>query len=164
MSTISRDPAQATAPATSQNVVSFTLNGKPVQSSNDPGRSLLSVLREDFGYLSLKNGCEPQASCGCCTLLIDGKPRLSCTMKPAQVAGKELVTLEGVAQETRKDLADCFVRCGGVQCGFCIPGMAMRGLSVVQNNPTPTRDEIAFELRGHLCRCTGYVKIVDAIE
>jgi aldehyde oxidoreductase len=165
MSTISRDPAQQVAvPAPSQQGVSFTLNGKPVQTSNDPGRSLLSVLREDFGYISLKNGCEPQASCGCCTLLIDGKPRLSCTMKPAQVAGKELVTLEGVAEETRQDLADCFVRCGGVQCGFCIPGMAMRGLSIVQTNPAPTREQIAFELRGHLCRCTGYVKIVDAIE
>src|SRR3954463_16651014 len=112
MSTISRDPAQQVAvPAPSQQGVSFTLNGKPVQTSNEADRSLLSVLREDFGYISLKNGCEPQASCGCCTLLIDGKPRLSCTMKPVQVAGKDLVTLEGVPEETRKQLADSFVQC-----------------------------------------------------
>ncbi len=144
--------------------ISFSLNGKPVETIADGERSLLSVLREDFGCLSLKNGCEPQASCGCCTLMIDGKPRLSCTMKAANVAGKELLTLEGLSEETRKNLADSFVACGGVQCGFCIPGMAMRGYATCHENPKPTREEIAFELRGHLCRCTGYVKIIDAIE
>src|SRR5437016_2148639 len=143
--------------------VFFALNGKEVQTTDD-GRSLLHVLREDFGFNSIKDGCEPQASCGCCTLLVDGKPKLSCTMKPSQVAGKTVTTLEGVPEETRKQLADSFVRCGGVQCGFCIPGMAMRGLSVVNENPNPTREQIAFELRAHLCRCTGYTKIVDAIE
>ena len=117
-----------------------------------------------FGCISLKNGCEPQASCGCCTLLIDGRPRLSCTMKPSQVAGKTIITLEGLADEDRKQIADAFVTCGGVQCGFCIPGMAMRGYALVEEQPCPTREEIAHELRAHLCRCTGYVKIVDAIE
>src|SRR5438045_3207 len=114
--------------------VIFTLNGKPVTVEPDGERSLLSVLREDFGCLSLKNGCEPQASCGCCTLMVDGKARLSCTMKPQQVAGKELLTLEGLPEDERKKIADSFVACGGVQCGFCIPGMAMRGYATVCEN------------------------------
>jgi xanthine dehydrogenase molybdenum-binding subunit len=144
--------------------IRLTLNGRQVEADPDPNRSLLSVLREDFGCISLKNGCEPQASCGCCTLLIDGKPRLCCTMKASQVAGKDVVTLEGLPQQTRKNIADSFVSCGGVQCGFCIPGMAMRGHAIVKENSRPTRKQIAHELRAHLCRCTGYVKIVDAIE
>jgi xanthine dehydrogenase molybdenum-binding subunit len=144
--------------------IRLTLNGRQVEADADPNRSLLSVLREDFGCISLKNGCEPQASCGCCTLLIDGKPRLCCTMKTSQVSGKDVVTLEGLPAEARKDIADSFVACGGVQCGFCIPGMAMRGHAIVNQNPSPTREQIAHELRAHLCRCTGYVKIVDAIE
>ena len=94
--------------------ISFTLNGREVEATVDDERSLLAVLREDFGCTSLKNGCEPQASCGCCTLLIDGKPRLSCTMKPSQVAGKTLVTLEGLPDERREQIAESFSRCGGV--------------------------------------------------
>src|ERR1700690_1594872 len=143
--------------------VRFTLNGREVEAAVDD-RSLLAVLREDFGFTSLKNGCEPQASCGCCTLLIDGKPRLCCTMKAAQVAGKTLVTLEGLPEERRQQIAESFARCGGGQCGVCISGMAMGGHALVEQHPNPTRDEIAYDLRAHLCRCTGYVKIVDAIE
>lgn len=143
--------------------VSFTLNGRSVEAVVDD-RSLLAVLREDFGYTSLKNGCEPQASCGCCTLLIDGKPRLCCTMNVKSVADKTVLTLEGLPEERRQQIAQSFVSCGGVQCGFCIPGMAMRGHAIVEENPNPSRGEIAHELRAHLCRCTGYVKVVDAIE
>jgi xanthine dehydrogenase molybdenum-binding subunit len=156
------DRSIATGQARSK--IRLTLNGRQVEADPDPNRSLLSVLREDFGCISLKNGCEPQASCGCCTLLIDGKPRLCCTMKASQVAGKDVVTLEGLPEQARRNIADSFVSCGGVQCGFCIPGMAMRGHSIVNQNPSPTREQIAHELRAHLCRCTGYVKIVDAIE
>ncbi|HTQ40477.1 MAG TPA: selenium-dependent xanthine dehydrogenase [Pirellulales bacterium] len=143
--------------------VRFTLNGREVEAAVDD-RSLLAVLREDFGFISLKNGCEPQASCGCCTLLIDGKPRLSCTMKTAQVAGKTLLTLEGLPEERRQQIAQSFACSGGVQCGFCIPGMAMRAHALTEQNQHPTREEIAHDLRAHLCRCTGYVKIVDAVE
>src|SRR4051794_11297489 len=156
-----------TQPGASHSVpqrIEFTVNGKQVSASSDEQRSLLSVLREDFGFTSLKNGCEPQASCGCCLLMIDGKPRLSCTMKPQQAAGKTLTTMEGLSDDRRKQIADSFVSCGGVQCGFCIPGMAMRGHAIVEENPNPTRADINFELRGHLCRCTGYTKIVDAVE
>jgi xanthine dehydrogenase molybdenum-binding subunit len=154
----------STPSALEQPGIALTLNGEPVQMRADDSRSVLSILREDFGLISLKNGCEPQASCGCCTMLVDGQPRLSCTMKPKQVAGKEVITLEGLNESVRTQIADSFVQCGGVQCGFCIPGMAMRGHSIVEANPDPTRAEIAHELRGHLCRCTGYVKILDAIE
>ena len=112
--------------------LALRVNGEARTIHATPDRTLLSVLREDFACLSLKNGCEPQASCGCCTLLIDGKPRLSCTMKAASVAGKDLLTLEGLPEQTRKNLADSFVSCGGVQCGFCIPGMAMRGYATCQ--------------------------------
>src|SRR5213080_3174132 len=98
MSVIENDLAARTALP----VVEFTLNGQVVSARTDTERSLLGILREDFGLISLKNGCEPQASCGCCTLLVDGKPRLCCTMKPGQVAGKTLTTLEGLPEETRK--------------------------------------------------------------
>src|SRR6478672_942504 len=126
--------------------IALTLNGRQVEMRADDSRSVLSILREDFGLISLKNGCEPQASCGCCTMLVDGQPRLACALKPKNIADKELVTLEGLPETTRTQIADSFVSCGGVQCGFCIPGMAMRGHTIVENNPNPTRKEIAHEL------------------
>ncbi|MEE9297222.1 MAG: molybdopterin cofactor-binding domain-containing protein, partial [Phycisphaerae bacterium] len=142
----------------------FTMNGRPVFVQAEQSRSLLDLLRDDLGIISPKNGCQPQAQCGCCTVLVDGKARLSCVMKPSQVRGKSVVTAEGLPSETRRQLADCFVRAGGVQCGFCIPGIAMRAVSLLERNENPTRQEIAAELRAHLCRCTGYTRIVDAIE
>jgi xanthine dehydrogenase molybdenum-binding subunit len=144
--------------------VSFELNGQPVTVAVDPELSLLSVLREKLGIISPKNGCEPQAACGCCTVLIDGKPRLSCTIKATKVAGRSITTAEGLSEELRRNVADAFVRAGGVQCGFCIPGIAMRAASLLARNPDPSRDEIAHDLRGHLCRCTGYTKIIDAVQ
>ncbi|MFT3786898.1 MAG: selenium-dependent xanthine dehydrogenase [Tepidisphaeraceae bacterium] len=143
--------------------VEFLLNGRAVRVDAIDTRSLLSIVREDFGLTSIKNGCEPQASCGCCTLLVDGKPRLACTLKAPQVAGKEVITLEGLPDETRQLLAKSFVNTGGVQCGFCIPGIAMRGHALVQADKHPTREKITHELRGHLCRCTGYTKVIDAV-
>ncbi|HEY3244809.1 MAG TPA: molybdopterin cofactor-binding domain-containing protein, partial [Phycisphaerae bacterium] len=148
----------------SEETLSFVLNDRPVQVPVSPERSLLEVLREELGVISPKNGCEPQGQCGCCTVRINGKPRLACTMPVAQAAGKEIVTAEGLPCEVRQQVADCFVRAGGVQCGFCIPGIAMRAVSLLESHPTPTRPQIARELRAHLCRCTGYTKIVDAIE
>ena len=144
--------------------ISFTLNGRSVSLDVDPERSLLDVLRDDFGIISPKNGCAPQGACGCCTVLIDGRPRLSCVTKATRVAGHSVTTLEGLSEQTRQQLADSFVRAGGVQCGYCTPGIAMRSVALLEKNPEPTRDEIRKELRPHLCRCTGYKKIVDAIE
>ncbi len=144
--------------------ITFTLNGREVTHTVAADRSLLKMLREDFNIISPKNGCEPQAQCGCCTVWIDGKPRLSCTTKAAQVNGKSVTTLEGADPEIRDQIADAFVSSGGVQCGFCIPGFAARSISIVEKNPNPTREEIARELRANLCRCTGYTKIIDAVE
>ncbi len=144
--------------------VSFVLNGRPETITTPPERTLLSVLREDFGITSPKDGCEPQAQCGCCTILIEGRPRLACAWKIGKVQGKSIQTLEGLAPPIRDDLAESFLRTGGCQCGFCIPGIAMRAVALVQANAHPRRAEIVRALRPHLCRCTGYTKIVDAIE
>ncbi len=144
--------------------VSFILNGAPVSVTTDPQRSLLSVLREDFGITSPKSGCEPQGHCGCCTVLVDGHPRLSCVMKIPRLHGRRIETMEGFSSEVRDQLADSFQEAGGCQCGFCIPGIGVRAVALVRDNPHPTRDQIVRALRHHLCRCTGYTKIVDAIE
>src|SRR5262249_43838734 len=157
-------PHKPAIAAASSRAVSFMLNGQPVSTDADPELSLLTVLRVSFDLISPKNGCEPMGQCGCCTVLIDGKPRLSCTMKTTFVTGKSVTTLEGLPEETRKQIADCFVHAGGVQCGFCIPGIAVRAHALCEKNGCPTRDEINSELRAHLCRCTGYTKIVDAID
>ncbi len=144
--------------------VEFTLNGQSVSTSARPGASLLEVLREDCGIRSTKDGCSPQGQCGCCLALVDGKPKVTCALKAERAAGRDILTLEGVSGSERDLLADCFVAAAGLQCGFCIPGIALRAKSLVDQNPTPNRDEIARAIDGHLCRCTGYVKIIDAID
>ena len=144
--------------------VSFTLNGCRVSCEADEGLSLLALLRGRFGITSPKNGCAPLGQCGCCTVLVDDRPKLACQMTASQVAGKRVTTLEGLSDEARQTLADCFVRAGAVQCGFCTPGIALRSYALLEKNPQPTREEIAVELAAHLCRCTGYKKIIDAVE
>ncbi|MEM8679316.1 MAG: selenium-dependent xanthine dehydrogenase [Planctomycetota bacterium] len=142
-----------------------TVNGEPVEIAvADEDWTLLDVLREGLHITSPKNGCQPQAQCGCCTILMDGKAVLSCALKPQKAEGKAITTLEGLDDEHREQLAETFVRCGGVQCGFCIPGFAMRAVALCSKNPTPTREEIATACKPHLCRCTGYTQIVDSIE
>lgn len=131
--------------------------------SVDPGRTLLDLLRDDFGLISPKNGCQPQGACGCCTVLIDGRPKISCTMKATQAAGRQITTVEGLSAELRDQVAECFVRAGGVQCGFCTPGIVMTATALLNRKPDPSRREIARALRPHLCRCTGYQKIIDAL-
>ncbi len=142
----------------------FQLNGLDISIEGGGDLSLLEVLRERCGITSPKDGCRPLGQCGCCTVLVDGMPRLSCTMKAAKVAGRRVTTLEGLPEEARQQLAECFVRAGGVQCGFCIPGIAMRSHALLERHPEPSREAIAAELRAHLCRCTGYTKIIDAVE
>jgi xanthine dehydrogenase molybdenum-binding subunit len=144
--------------------VEFTLNGKPVLIPVRPGESLLETLRERCGVISPKDGCLPQGQCGCCLALVDGQPKVTCAMPAEKAHGKTIVTLEGLSDEERKLIGLCFVAAAGLQCGFCIPGIALRAKYLLDKNSDPTRDEIAKALDVHLCRCTGYVKIIDAVE
>src|SRR6187549_2375317 len=116
----------AVAPTADLRTVSLTVNGRDVCVQIEPDLSLLDLLRDHLDIISPKDGCQPQASCGCCTVLVDGKPMLSCTMKATKVEGKRVTTLEGLSDAERQQLAGSFVRSGGVQCGFCIPGIAIR--------------------------------------
>ena len=155
------DPSPATDDATSS---SFTLNGTPV-SVRGRHPHLLSALREELDVTSPKDGCSPSGQCGCCTVLVDGKAVVSCQQSMEKVEGSEIVTLEGVAEAERRAFADAFAACGGLQCGFCIPGIVMRAKAQIDKKGSSlTRDGMKPHLGAHLCRCTGYVKILDAIE
>ncbi|MGE3844348.1 MAG: molybdopterin cofactor-binding domain-containing protein [Vicinamibacterales bacterium] len=142
----------------------FTLNGHPQEVSYETGMHFLEVLREECGVVSPKNGCAPEGACGCCMVMIDGRPALSCLRKPEQMEGRAVVTLEGLPESTRQALAAGFVQEGGLQCGFCIPGIAIRAASLIEHGKTDDRDAIVKALDGHVCRCTGYNRIVDAIQ
>ncbi|UCG31908.1 MAG: selenium-dependent xanthine dehydrogenase [Phycisphaerales bacterium] len=144
--------------------IEFTLNDKPVSIHVDERAFLLDVLRDQCGIRSVKNGCQPHGQCGACTVLVDGRPKLSCSLKASKVAGKRVVTCEGLGEELRRQIAACFVQSGAVQCGYCTPGMVTRGIALLVRNPVPTRKEIAKALRSNLCRCTGYAKIIDAVQ
>ncbi|MBE3132139.1 MAG: selenium-dependent xanthine dehydrogenase [Acidobacteria bacterium] len=140
------------------------MNGRLVRATPRDDEPLLEMLRERFGLTSLKDGCAPQGQCGCCLVLIGGEARVSCVMPAASVDGREILTLEGLDSAERDLFARAFVAAAGVQCGFCTPGIALRAKYLLDSNPSPTREQIARAIDVHLCRCTGYVKIVDAIE
>lgn len=126
---------------------------------------LLAALREELDITSPKDGCSPSGQCGCCTVMIDGKPVVSCQQSLEKVAGKSIVTLEGVEQDERDRYAEAFAACGGLQCGFCIPGIIMRAKGQVDKKGSSlTKADMAKHLGANLCRCTGYVKVLDAIE
>ena len=142
----------------------FILNGTPVTVRSDHPH-LLAALREELDVTSPKDGCSPSGQCGCCTVMVDGKAVVSCNLGLDKVAGKEVVTLEGVDPDERQRFADAFAACGGLQCGFCIPGIVMRAKSQIDKKGADLdRTSMAPHLGAHLCRCTGYVKILDAIE
>ncbi|MBI4850890.1 MAG: selenium-dependent xanthine dehydrogenase [Acidobacteria bacterium] len=142
----------------------FTLNGNLVSTQIEPDTTLLEVLREQFGLISPKNGCSPQGQCGCCTVIVDNRATVSCVVNAEKVAGKNVLTLEGVSERERDIFSKAFVLGGGLQCGFCIPGIVARAKSLLDKKPCPTREEITGVLNPHICRCTGYVKIIDSIE
>ncbi|MGO9701940.1 MAG: 2Fe-2S iron-sulfur cluster-binding protein, partial [Xanthobacteraceae bacterium] len=144
--------------------VSFNLNGTPRQVQVQPERTLLDVLRETFKVKSVKDACSPQGLCGCCLTLIDGQPKNACMVKADKVAGRSIVTLEGVSDNERKLYADAFQAAAGLQCGFCTPGIVLRTKWLTDQNGSLSRADIARAIDGHLCRCTGYAKIIDAIE
>ncbi len=145
-------------------MISFELNGQPAEYSGDESRSLLDYLRLEAGITSPKDGCSGQGACGACLVELNGRPALACVTRMKKVAGGKVVTLEGVADELRLPLGRAFVAKGAVQCGFCTPGFLMRAKILLQENPRPSREQIVAALKLNLCRCTGYVKIVEAIE
>ena len=144
--------------------ISFHLNGTAREASPRPGESLLELLRETFRITSPKDACAPQGQCGCCLVLIDGNPKTSCSVPAAKVDGKQVLTLEGVPEVERQLYAKAFQVAAGVQCGFCTPGLTLRIKWLTDQEKPLGRAEIARALDGHLCRCTGYVKIIDAVE
>ncbi len=144
--------------------VTFTLNGRLVEVAVRQGETLLQTLRNRLGIKSVKDGCAPQGQCGCCLAVIDGTGKTTCSMTTDKVQGRTVTTLEGVSDQERDLLARCFTAAAGVQCGFCIPGFALRATAFVQKYPDPNREEMARAFDGHLCRCTGYTKIFQAVE
>ena len=144
--------------------VAFTVNGVPVTVRKDHPH-LLAALREELDITSPKDGCSPTGQCGCCTVLVDGKAIVSCQQSLEKVTGAEITTLEGVSQKERDAFANAFAACGGLQCGFCIPGIIVRAKAQIDKKGAGLkREDMARHLGAHLCRCTGYVKILDAIE
>jgi selenium-dependent xanthine dehydrogenase len=143
--------------------VRFVLNGRHVAIEPAPGESLLDALRERCGITSIKDGCQPQGQCGCCLALIDGRPLVTCAIEAERAEGREVLTIEGLSPREREVVAKSLVASGGVQCGFCIPGITLRAKHLLDHRRDPSRDEIARAIDGHLCRCTGYAQIVDAV-
>ncbi|NDH87225.1 MAG: selenium-dependent xanthine dehydrogenase, partial [Actinobacteria bacterium] len=141
----------------------FTVNGQTV-SVGDHHDHLLAALRDELRITSPKDGCSPSGQCGCCTVLIDGKARISCQTSLEKAAGAEITTLEGVDEAERQRMADTFAAHGALQCGFCTPGIVMRTVALLGRDKETTREDAARHLGAHLCRCTGYVKILDAVE
>ena len=142
----------------------FWLNGEQKTFEGDPELPLLTYLREQEGIISPKDGCAPQAACGCCVVQVDHKAVLSCVTKMNKLDGARVMTTEGLGDYRQNVFANAFVSKGGVQCGFCIPGIVMQANALIDQNDEPSREEIAKALHPHLCRCTGYKKIVEAIE
>jgi carbon-monoxide dehydrogenase small subunit len=144
--------------------IAFTLNGKPVEAEAAPHRFLVDLLRDGFGLKGAKRSCDMQV-CGACTVLVDGAPVSSCNVPAFEVRGRSVLTIEGLAADPASaHLIDAFVENAAIQCGFCTPGMVLAVKSLLDRNPHPDDDEIKHHLRGNVCRCTGYKKIVEAVH
>jgi carbon-monoxide dehydrogenase small subunit len=142
----------------------FNLNGKDVTASVEPRELLIDALREHFGLTGTKRSCDVEI-CGACTVLVDGLPVSSCTTLAADVDGRTVLTIEGLAREGRLDpVQRAFVEHGAMQCGFCTPGMVLAVKALLELHPHPSEETIRHFLRGNICRCTGYVKIIEAVK
>ena len=143
--------------------VSFTVNGRPYELEVEPHELLLDVIRDRLGLTGTKRSCDVQV-CGTCTLLLDGRPVSSCTLPAFEARGRQVLTIEGLAQNGKlHPLQDAFIEHGGFQCGFCTPGMILAAKVLLDENPDPSEDEIKHFMHGNLCRCTGYKKIIESI-
>ncbi|RLB00271.1 MAG: (2Fe-2S)-binding protein [Deltaproteobacteria bacterium] len=146
--------------------ISFTLNGEKVEAEVEPHWTLLRLLREVFELTGAKEGCG-MGECGACTVQLDGKAVVSCLLPALEVEGKEVWTVEGLAERSPSGLhpiQQAFVQQGAIQCGFCTPGMIMSAKALLDENPRPTEEEIKTAISGNICRCTGYVQIIRAIK
>jgi carbon-monoxide dehydrogenase small subunit len=144
--------------------LTLTVNGEPRTVAFPVHHTLLEVLREELGLTGTKHGCE-LGECGTCTVVVDGRPVLSCLVLAAEMDGKRIETVEGLQDGNRlHPLQETFADLGAAQCGYCTPGMLMTAKALLAGNASPTRAEISAALAGNLCRCTGYVKILEAVE
>ncbi len=162
--TTSTSPTPAASGAAADiNAVSLSVNGAPYNVAIATDRNLSGVLRNEMGLTGTKEGCD-DCECGACMVLLDGQPINSCSYLAIQCQGREITTVEGLA--SRDDLHPLqrnILAAGGVQCGFCTPGMLMSAHALLETNPEPTQEEIRIGLSGNLCRCTGYAKIIEAV-
>ncbi len=155
-----------TLPIASQKTaqIRMTLNGEEIDVSFAPYKTLLEVLREDLGHTGTKHGCE-LGECGACAVLLDGKPVLSCLVLALECQEKSVLTVEGLtAQGNLHPLQETFADLGAAQCGYCTPGILVTAKALLDQNPHPSRDQIREALSGNLCRCTGYLQILEAVE
>jgi len=145
-------------------LIRFRLNGQDTTVETEPNKRMLDVLRGDLGLTGTKEGCAV-GECGACTVLLNGAAVASCLVAAGQMQGAEILTIEGMSETLiGRVLQDCFVEGDAVQCGFCTPGFIISAYALLKKNPTPTREEIREAVAGNVCRCTGYVPIVNAIE
>ena len=143
--------------------VELSVNGTKYQLKIEPWRTLLEVLREKLGLVGTKKSCN-EGECGACTVIMDGKAVTSCLVLALDAQGKDIVTIEGLSEgETLDPIQESFLKHGGVQCGYCTPGMIMSAKALLDKNPNPTLDETRRAISGNLCRCTGYQHIIDSI-
>lgn len=143
--------------------IELLVNGEKYQLKVEPWRTLVEVLREKLGLMGTKKSCN-EGECGACTLIMDGKSVTSCLVLALDAQGKEIITIEGLSKgETLHPIQESFLKHGGVQCGFCTPGMVMSAKALLDENPNPDLDETRRAISGNLCRCTGYQHIVDSI-
>ena len=145
-------------------LMTFHVNGETMQVAASPTKTLLEVLREELDLTGTKHGCE-LGHCGACTVLVNGAPVLSCLALAVELQDEAIMTIEGLARENHlHPLQQAFAECGAAQCGYCTPGFLMSGAALLNENTSPTQEEIKAALAGNLCRCTGYTKIIDAVE
>lgn len=145
--------------------ISCVINGKERTLSIDPNRTLVDMLRKDLGLVGTKKGCE-EGECGACTVLLNGMPVNSCIVPAMKADGASILTIEGLEGEAGElhPIQEAFIEVGAVQCGFCTPGVILSAKALLDSTTAPTRGEIADELAGHLCRCTGYLQFFEALE
>lgn len=144
-------------------LMTFNINHNTYELAVEPDLTLVDLLREELGLTGTKKGCN-DGDCGACTVLVDGKAVASCSTLAVAVQGKEIITIEGISDHGVLDpVQQAFIDCFAIQCGFCTPGMILATIALLNENPDPTEEEIRDYLRGNICRCTGYTKIIEAV-